>query len=155
MLAPPSRRSIAVMCSNFDNVRPRPPQADVRAYTTQLLSGTLGPIETLHAWPRRDAWVAHWDPDEGDWCFAAWHWSLVPFWSDTRHPKMSTFNARAETVHVAGLPRAVARGPALPDPADRLVRVGQTAGPQGLGAHPPEHAGRSPLPGCGTCGPTS
>jgi putative SOS response-associated peptidase YedK len=89
------------MCSNFDNVRPRPPQADVRTYTTQLLSGALGPIETLHAWPRRDAWVARWDPDAGDWCFAAWHWSLVPFWSDTRHPKMSTFNARSETVHRA------------------------------------------------------
>lgn len=89
------------MCSNFDNVRPQPPATEVREYTGRLLSGACGPIETMHAWPRRDAWIVLHDAVTDDWRFASWHWSLVPFWSKVAEPKMSTFNARAETVHSA------------------------------------------------------
>jgi putative SOS response-associated peptidase YedK len=89
------------MCSNFDNVKPSPPPADVRGYADHLLSGSLGPVETVHAWPRQEAWILRRDPQGDDWRFDAWRWSLVPFWAKQRNPRMSTFNARAETVHRA------------------------------------------------------
>ncbi len=89
------------MCSNFDNVKPAPPPTAVRTYVGQLLSGQLGDIATQHAWPRREAWIVRLDPASGDWRFDAWRWSLLPFWSKVREPRMSTFNARSETVHSA------------------------------------------------------
>lgn len=89
------------MCSNFDNVKPAPPDVEVRTYAGQLLSGQLGDIQTIHAWPRREAWIIRFHPDSGDWRFEDWQWSLVPFWSKERAPRMSTFNARSETVQTA------------------------------------------------------
>lgn len=89
------------MCSNFDNARPAPPATEVRDYAHQWLAGERGPLKTVHVWPRQDAWILRFDPEAGDWRFDAWRWSLVPFWSRERNPRMSTFNARAETVHRA------------------------------------------------------
>lgn len=89
------------MCSNFDNVRPAPPPQDVRGYAGELLAGDRGAVETVHVWPKQDAWILRPDADSGDWRFDAWRWSLLPFWSKQREPRMSTFNARAETVHKA------------------------------------------------------
>ncbi len=95
-----SRRSIHRMCSNFDNLRPDspPPESRVREYAGLLLSGTAGPLASLRVWPRQTAWILRHDETRADWRFECWRWSLVPFWSDTANPKMSTFNARSETV---------------------------------------------------------
>ena len=87
------------MCSNFDNVKPKPPKVDVREYAGLLHSGQLGDIDTVHAWPKRDAWVIRLDQNAADRRFESWLWSLVPFWSKELDPKITTFNARSETVY--------------------------------------------------------
>lgn len=97
------------MCPNFDSVEPKPPppRMTVHDYAGVLFAGKWGSIETVHAWPKRDAWTIRFDQDAQDWRFDSWRWSLVPFWSKERNPKISTFNARSETVYKA----PVFRGP--------------------------------------------
>lgn len=87
------------MCSNFQSVTART--------LVPLVSSPLGHLfdmathlDTVHAWPRRPASILR-NAGDGDWRVDEWRWSLVPFWSDSAEPRMSTFNARAETVHKA------------------------------------------------------
>jgi putative SOS response-associated peptidase YedK len=87
------------MCSNFNNVTARTLVPRLSTPLEHLFDGAAH-LETMHAWPKRPAAVIR-ASDDGDWRIDEWRWSLVPFWSDTPEPGISTFNARSETVHRA------------------------------------------------------